>query len=270
VVDLSKPVKLASAGEFDQIAVLVGDFPDITDGRAQQTLAAIEKHRGPSNVSLQPNESPDVDASVSLRNAFLMPNPLLPETYFNDNTIDDEFVIKMNKRTKYSLFKNTGAYTVRVATFTGDKSMAGSSVAENLRQLNNENKFFKSRKSKRSDLETAFAKTRILAHHLREELNLDAYEFHDRNESYVCVGSFDWATRETVNGTEINPELKKVLKQFTGEVKGSGAGRVQLKSLKLPAKMLLAQIYCSGTPEVMAVPKAKSTSMASKIMGKLR
>ena len=49
-------------------------------------------------------------------------------------------------------------------------------------------------------------------------MGVEAYEFHDNHESYVCVGSFDWATRKLANGKdELNPEVARVIEEFKAE-----------------------------------------------------
>jgi hypothetical protein len=196
-----------------------------------------------------------------------MPNPLLPDTYFSENKLD-EFVVKMNKRTKYSLLKNSGKYTVKVAEFNGGTKMLNDSVSDKLREMKGGSLFRKSKKA--SDLETALLKANVLTKYLRKHEKLEAYEFHDRNASYVCVGSFDWATRQSGLGTETNPELKAVLEKFTGSVESVTMRQARAKSFPLPKKLTNVGISCMVQPELMPVPKAPSGSVASRLMNKIR
>ena len=46
-----------------------------------------------------------------------------------------------------------------------------------------------------SKLVEAAKKAHVLTVEFRK-LGVEAYEFHDRCESYVCIGSFDWVARE--------------------------------------------------------------------------
>ena len=49
--------------------------------------------------------------------------------------------------------------------------------------------------------------------------NYDAYEFHDRESSRVCVGSFDWIQRALPDGRiQINPDVQRVIEIFGASV----------------------------------------------------
>lgn len=279
-------LKLASGGQFEEVAVLVGDFPSIDDGRAQKVLSTLKAYQPHVNVSTT-DAAPDsigdrvkafrdemtgefdsiAESDGPLRLAFLMPNPMLPDAYFNREVVD-EFVVKLNKGAKYNLLKNPGNYTVRVATFSGGTKMLNDSVSDRLRELKGNSLFNKSKKV--SDLETALIKATVLARYLRKHEKLEAYEFHDRDASYVCVGSFDWATRQTGIGTETNPDLKVIVQKFTGSVQDATSRGQFAKSFPLPNKLTDVGIACSAAPEVIAVPKANANSMASRLMNKLR
>ncbi len=279
-------LKLASGGQFEEAAVLVGDFPSIDDGRAQKVLSNLKAYQPQVNVSAA-DTAPDsigdrvkafrdemtgevdsiAESNGPLRLAFLMPNPMLPDAYFNREVVD-EFVVKLNKGAKYNLLKNPGNYTVKVATFSGGARMLNDSVSDKLRELKGGSLFKKSKKA--SDLETALIKATVLARYLRKHEKLEAYEFHDRDASYVCVGSFDWATQQTGIGTETNPDLKAIVQKFTGSVQDVTNRGIQAKSFPLPSKLTGVGIACSAEPEVIAVPKVRANSMASRLMKKLR
>jgi hypothetical protein len=279
-------LKLASAGQFEEVAVLVGDFPSLDDGRAQQVLSVVKSYQPTVRVSTTepaPDSTGDrvrafrdemtdeletmTESEGPLRLAFLLPNPMLPDAYFNREVVDD-FVVKLNKGAKFNLLKNPGNYTVKVATFSGGTKMLNDSVSEKLRAMKGNSLFRKSKKA--SDLETALLKATVLARYLRKHEKLEAYEYHDREASYVCIGSFDWATRQTALGSETNPELKKVVQKFTGSVQDVTKQGIQAKSFPLPNKLTDVGIACSAAPEVIAVPKAKSSSVASRLMDRLR
>jgi hypothetical protein len=278
--------KLASEAQFDEVAVLLGDFPSIDDGYAQKILSTVKAYQPQFEVSandevadsagdrikafregMAKEDAASAQTIGPLRLAFLMPNPLLPDTYFSENKLD-EFVVKMNKRTKYSLLKNSGKYTVKVAEFNGGTKVLNDSVSDKLREMKGGSLFRKSKKA--SDLETALLKANVLTKYLRKHEKLEAYEFHDRNASYVCVGSFDWATRQSGLGTETNPELKAVLEKFTGSVESVTMRQARAKSFPLPKKLTNVGISCMVQPELMPVPKAPSGSVASRLMNKIR
>lgn len=46
------------------------------------------------------------------------------------------------------------------------------------------------------------------------KMGVEAYEFHDHHESYVCVGSFDWAKQQTASGIQTNPDIANVIAKF--------------------------------------------------------
>lgn len=278
--------KLASGGQFDEVAVLIGDFPAVDDGYAQKVLSTVKAYKPRFNVSATDAATDSVGDRVKafrdgltnevetpskgagpLRSAFLMPNPLLPDEYFNRNEVD-EFVYKMNKGTKYSLLKNSGNYTVKVATFSGGTKMLNDSVSDKLREMKGGSLFRKSKKA--SDLEAALLKAAVLTKYLRKYEKLEAYEFHDRDSSYVCVGGFDWATRQSGMGTETNPELAAIIQKFSFGVQEANSRQLKAKSFPLPKKLTNVGITCSAVPEVIPVPKAQAGSVASRLMGKIR
>jgi hypothetical protein len=68
------------------------------------------------------------------------------------------------------------------------------------------------------ELKSRLEQAAVKAHKLTAELRkrgIEAYEFHDREESVVCVGSFDWVGRQRPDGKqEMNPAVFKVIQQF--------------------------------------------------------
>ena len=116
--------------------------------------------------------------------AFMTRNPLLPREYFVPQAVDEE-VAKWNKNVEYSLLKCPGKYSIKVATFRGRVSLKaandGEPDATETRAL-----------SKDDPLVVAAQNANDLTRALREK-GWEAYEFHDRRESYVTVGSFDSA-----------------------------------------------------------------------------
>ena len=148
-----------------------------------------------------------------MRAAFLLPNPMLPDEYFAVNQVD-HFVINLNKRVKHSLLSNPGIYSVRVATFRGDSTFKINEIEDK----KEEESFLKRMGNpvRNSKLAAAAEKAHLLTEELRSN-GVEAYEFHDRHESYVCVGSYDWISKAGANGTKYNnPEIVKVIKYAKG------------------------------------------------------
>jgi hypothetical protein len=220
-------MKYANYSKFDAYAVLVGDFESPEDDEIQRTLETIKKLRpkcldsssrenGTSQwlvgvrESLQRlNNDPEKRRRGPMGNAFVTRNPNLPEEYFAAGGIDD-FVYELNRRVEHSLLNNPGRYTVKVASFGGQDTMNAQEIDDI------------ERTGKVTDkLEIAADKAHRLTVALRQR-GVDAYEFHDRTESTVTVGSFDSVGEPLPDGTiEINPAVHEIMKIY-------GASRCEL------------------------------------------
>lgn len=253
----------------DEYAVLVGDFAKIDDASAQRALATIKKLQPKSLKHLDQVSEESTLASARIRAqsdaifgnassngwktlnnqalvskqplkfAFLMANPLLSEAYFSSQKVDP-YIVKINTGLPNSLLKNDKAYTVKVASFNG-KTFTKRTDMDRLRNSRPSN-----------SLMQAEQRASILASYLRKK-GFDAYEFHDRYESYVCVGGFDWARKEVNGEIYENPEVLKVKKIFRGQSRNNG---VTFEGYALPGQLLSAGITCDSNPEAVAVPKA--------------
>ncbi len=219
--DLSpKQMKYDKAGVFDEYAVLVGDFPSVDDPDLQRALKEL-KYARPECISqlspkstlrfaglreLQKRITRDTEKKSKgpMGNAFATPNPLLPHEYFAPKGVDS-LVLRMNKDVPHSLLDCPGKYTVRVATFRGNVVIDQRKVEE----------IESGDEQMKSQLEQAAIKAHRLTETLRQR-NVDAYEFHDRYESFVTVGSFDWVGRPRADGKqEMNPAILRIIQQFS-------------------------------------------------------
>ena len=258
-------MKLAAGDTVEEIAVLVGDFSSLEDAVAQRTLAKI-KAVHPSTMA-EFDSNPDSKTRGPLKAAFLMPNPLLPEEYFQARKFD-ETVIKENTKTKYSLLKNPGNYSVRVATFDGHSTFQLDEIEQTLAR---DSWMKKNRKVvTESKLVNAMKKATVLTAALRLQ-GIEAYEFHDRYESYVCVGSFDYVAQEDANGDRRNnPEMVATIKKFKGEVLDRN-GQTAMRTYKLPDKLVKAGISCDVQPIPVLIPKAPASyKVGRKLFGRYR
>jgi hypothetical protein len=186
--------------EVLQHAVLVGEFPSIDDVQAQDLLDQVKVMR-PQSLEVGDGES-TAQSLASVRqfyqhvkakagkqvvkgpmgHAFLTRNPLLPKEYFAPQGVDPE-IAKWNRGLDHSLLNCPGKYSIRVATFRGKTTL----------QEKNEEPVtsLRTRKAKEDDpLVVAGEKAHFLTVALRSR-GWEAYEMHDRHESYVTVGSFD-------------------------------------------------------------------------------
>ena len=142
-----------------------------------------------------------------MRNAFITMNPLLPPDYYSAKGVD-KFVLEINKGVKYSLLDCPGKYTVKVATFTG-----GVTIDQGVIQKIEQGKQFKSRLAEAADR----------AHRLTMALRakgVPAFEFHDRYQSIVTVGSFQSVgTRQPDGKIDLDPGLHAIMEKYGADKK---------------------------------------------------
>ena len=193
-----------------EFAVLVGDFPSIDDPVAQKTLERIktlpsavlegEEPQTPmdevrhfstammSKIGAKKNRGP-------MGRAFFTRNPLLPREYFVPKGVDD-FVAKMNEGVENNLLDCPGRYTVQVATFVGKTVLQ---TDESKPEAEPASFGWGWGKQKVDPLVAAAENAHLLTIELRKN-GWEAYEFHDRTESIVTVGSFDQVGQQLATG----------------------------------------------------------------------
>ena len=207
------------ATAFDEYAVLVGDFPSVDDAGLQKTLKKI-KHAKPKCLELKKgsdttlrfaglryiqkriNGDQEKKAKGPMGNAFVTRNPLLPKEYFSPQGID-RVVLRMNTGVKYSLLDCPAKYTVRVASFRGQVIIDQKKIDD-----------LKDKKRVTSRLHSAAENANRLTLALRGQ-GVEAYEFHDRHESIVTVGSFESVGSPRIDGkTEIDPAILRIIQAY--------------------------------------------------------
>jgi len=242
----------------EEMAVLVGDFASPDDSRAQKTLDAIKSLK-PTSLTMSSvvetsqqfarwrefqrrlYSARETAGKGPMRTAFLMPNPLLPEEYLARQAADP-LVLEMNKHVEYSLLKCPKPFTVRVATFRGDMSFR-----ETVDDVN---------PGRESKLALAAAKAHVLTQTLRKQ-GIEAYEFHERHESCVCVGSFDWAIRKLPSGKdELNPEIATIIQRYKAEI-GNIPGLPNAVRPRTIASLSGLGIFFDVQPMPVQTPQAK-------------
>jgi len=225
VDEYGAPVRRRFQRERDhQFAVLVGDFASIDDPEAQETLSRIKVM--PSKVLSRENEATGFDQVRQLSSqmleklgrrkdrgpmglAFFTRNPLLPQEYFVPKGVD-EFVAKMNKGVEYSLLDCPGRYTVQVATFRGRSLLQ----TDNAKSETEKDSFGWWGKRMSDPLVEAAENAHLLAAKLREH-GWEAYEFHNRTESIVTIGSFDQVAQRLPDGRMApTPEVQRIIQTF--------------------------------------------------------
>jgi hypothetical protein len=216
-----KKMRYLHGGAYDEIAVLIGNFNSVTDPNVEKTLDKV-KHLQPASLT-NSGTRPTTQRFAGLRaiqrringdtekrnrgpmgSAFVSRNPLLPQEFFAAKGVD-QFVLAMNQGVPHSLLDCTGKFTVRVATFRGN-------VVIDQKQIE--------QIESGGGMSTRLGEAAEKAHKVTEALRakgIEAYEFHDRFESMVTIGSFDSVGTPREDGRiEINPAVHKIMHEFGG------------------------------------------------------
>lgn len=230
----TRRMRYMTNSKFDEIAVLVGHFQSVEDPQLEKTLSLL-KHAKPESLDATKkggstsqrlvglrslytmiSNNPDEKTKGPMGSAFVTRNPLLPKEFFVAKGIDP-LVVDMNKDLAHSLLRCPGKYTVRVASFRGVDTMK---PAEFERLTTQPRKMAK--------IDEAAVKASRLCAALREK-GIEAYEFHDRTESIVTIGSFDDVGQPRPDGkTEINPAVHKIMQDY-GPVEKAKPGTNQVE-----------------------------------------
>lgn len=215
-----------------ELAVLVGNFPSIDDPAAQTTLDHI-KTMQPNALDVDAEETTQSMARVRkmedalleklgkprkrgpMAQAFFTRNPLLPPEYFVPQGVDP-FVAKMNQGVQHSLLDCPGRYTVQVATFRGKTMLQSSATDDKEQEAASKGRGFWNwrKKTDRNPLVEAAENAHLLTEELRGH-GYEAYEFHDRTESIVTIGSFAQAVQQLPDGRVVAaPAVQKIIETF--------------------------------------------------------
>ena len=270
-----KRMRYQAATKFDEIAVVVGNYMTNDAPGLQEDLERVKTARpacldissesvkrqttqrfiGLRELQRLVHSDPEVRELGPMRRAFVARNPLLPKEYFVSTGIDP-FVLEMNREVEHSLLDNPGQYTVRVASFQGESYFAGEEQKQNAQGFGPSLDLLKHGRSRK--LEEAADNAHRLTESLRKR-GVEAYEFHDRFESIVTVGSFDSVGTPRPDGKiELNPEIVRIMKVFGAENTPEG-GTIRKDLVKIPFDM---------QPIPVEVPKASiSATYASRGWG---
>jgi hypothetical protein len=212
-------MRYASNYKFDEIAVVVGNFASLEDPQINKTLERLKfdnpecldpmkkKDSSQRFVGLRSfyhrvSTNPENKKKGPMGAAFISRNPLLPDEYFVAKGLDP-FIVEMNKDLPNSLLRCPSPYTVRVASFRGVDTMKPVEFDK-----------LTSQPRKMAKIDGAALKASNLCAALRDK-GVEAYEFHDRTESIVTVGSFQEVGQKRPDGkTEINPAVHRIMKEY--------------------------------------------------------
>jgi len=271
-----KRMRYASAGQVLEVAVLVGDFASFEDPRGQKMLQKVKqlkprtlaetKNDQLESEFLQANRTVAAAGAAGkppMHAAILIPNPLLPADYFSRQQVD-EFVMQMNADVEHCLLDCPGRYSVRVASFTGagtfNTGAGGMETLDSDRSLVDVNRFvdmlkgqgWKDPQLRGVDKESRLVDAADKAHRLTEALRRSgwsAYEFHDRDSSFVCVGSIDQLTVPGPEGRAVpHPEISRIVTNLGPDPAALARGQIMPRAF--------GGILLDVQPKPIDVPRA--------------
>lgn len=249
-----KRAKAYSGGKYDEFVVLVGNYPAVDDAKCQAAMRTVRMVNPKSlggkgadtrselrnwriGVTRQAGLKQGIDLGP-MHKAFATRNPKIPNTPTAKATIDP-FVKTLNAGRKYSLLTNRGKYTVTVATFRGETAFREEDYNPQVAS------------GKKSKLEMAGQNAMKLAEALRAK-GYEAYEFHDRHESIVTVGSFNEIGTPDENGkTELTPAIAKVIKTFESKKVPLPESPGELACVPQQVEGIMMDV----SPQIIRVPK---------------
>ena len=194
----------------DQIAVLAGNFEQADDPQAQKIMAYLKNGFEPQflkdgrNGGIIPKTP---GRPTALSRAQMTINPLRSIDDLKRNTVDP-LVKRLNADMQYSLLKNKGKYTLRVATFEGTSSIVQVGNQQPVEAKN----FFEKMMGDTLDEsgKKAWELTEVLraARKIGYERDFEAYVLHERYKSIVTIGSFD---------SRSDPRIGELIRRFAGK-----------------------------------------------------
>jgi hypothetical protein len=175
-----KPVRRGVRTKDNRICVVAGNYASAEESVAQKTLAYLKNYKPKTLVDHAVFRSTP-GRPGPLSGAFLTLNPMLSSTEFAQKKVDP-LLLKLNSDRKYSLLSNRGKYTLVVASFYGKAKIAKPGDELNFDDIG-------------KSLDEAGRNAETLSQALREQnlhygRTFDAFVWHERDRSLVCVGSF--------------------------------------------------------------------------------
>lgn len=276
---------LSGRSEAEEIAVLVGNYPDATDPEAQETLRKL-KYYQPECLKLENGK--DTARNLAgwrqlvqtqflpagsekkfkgpMGQAMITNNPLLPEDYYRPKGVD-EVVLRANEGVDFCLLDCPGKYSVMVAHFTGRSVILGPKRnGRDDKQLQQEITKLKKLDVDDSQLVQAAEKAHEMTMALRKA-GIDAYEFHDHAASIVAVGSFESVGTKDADGViQLDPRVLKVIEQYKARrvpTKERPDGTLAPRRLSevIGTKSTADDIPFDVQPMVVEVPKRPTMSL---------
>jgi hypothetical protein len=248
----ARQMKFRDPKVVDEYAVLVGDFDSIDSPAITETLAKIKRITPKASAGWDTTINPKA-SSVDVHsyrtylkkflprsgeksdeqevkfgpmfNAFVTRNPLLPADYYKPPELD-KFVKQLNEEkgfSDYSLLDCPGKFSVRVVVFRGEDQTV--SWGRQTSSLSDQDKV--------SPLDIAAERASLTVKALRKA-GYEAYQFHDRTQSYVTIGSFnELGTVDQQNRFAYDRAIQEIVQRFgaTKKVTQSHYGNTQSPTL---------------------------------------
>ena len=256
---LGREQRMKNMRVVDSVCVVAGNYPTIDHDKAQQTLKFIKQfHPKSFEKGVVYGKSPGRPGPLS--KAFLTPNPLLTiEELEAAKQSSDPLLVSLNHGEQFSLYENTGKYTLVIAKFSGKTINVVNESMEKAESYFTDGG---------NDLDQAAISARILVRALRSReplskfdhpdfadfapyCRLDAYVWHDRTHSIVTVGSFESPT---------DPKIRKFVELFGPKNQVTASGPQSPSYRYLPVKQDEGgynYIPFEPVPQLLAVPHAK-------------
>lgn len=242
--DLEK-IKTAQCGVFGDAKEMAAE----TDIRNPVTAVKALHHRLVKKMG-----DPKLGA---MGNAFLTRNPMLPEDFFQAPEVD-AFVRHLNEGKPHSLIDHCqGNYTVVVRTFSGFNTIVDGK----------KDKVFEPSGER---LDRCAADAAEMVRLLRKE-GVEAYQFHDRTQSIVTIGSFENLGRELPGGDfEYDAPILAVMNEYRAfNIDANLADQVKRQTTQgVPVKCVAERFPFDVQPMPIRVPKPSKRSLYSAAMGR--
>lgn len=175
------------------VCVMAGNYKTMKE--AQASLAWVKRYN-PKSLTEGVYFKPSKARPTILSGAFITLNPMLSPMEIQALQPIEPTLIALNNGERFSLFDNKKKYTLVVARISGKNV-----VIKNNNPEETANNFFKT-----TSLHEAGFSARELVETLRAKQdpqdrynNIEAYVWHDLNESIVTVGSFDSPNDPKIN-----------------------------------------------------------------------
>ena len=200
----------------EEYCVLAGNYASFDDPVINKTLEYIKKIH-PECMKQGAIYRPRENQTGPLSHAFKTINPLLSQDEVALMKKDPEIEYMNNDMGNLSLLKQSGKYSVVVATFAG-KSVYSKSANE-AKKMKEKLDSLDAKNDAGSSFDAMYIEAWTLAKMLREK-NIEAYVYHDRFKSVVTVGSFT---------ADNDPAIQQIKEKFSAKHKTNPkTGKIEL------------------------------------------